>query len=354
LRLAASRRAGKNRTPNHRAPSDRIPFIAKQPMTRQPQAMTTQPPPSPSDQPLAQLRSLEARINAILPPRYQGCFEDVLPSSMGSAQLKTGPDGRIAWDEIWTTFCHLALAGGPPHRGTLLEAVSAEEATANPERQQRVVAEIERAIGLTTELRAVPSPTPGWVGVRCETANLAGWLLRAIVAENIIARRDGNALFVPAGPRFTVEKEIKNVVTSLAKTCHYLLDHLPAGRRPTGLDGRLVEPASREEIAASPAAYLSAASGLEHGIRQATQLDTTTGKSLGWIGVQCASEEMSVWMLRAVAVEDVLVRREGDLLCVPVSMHPDRREGTDRVLSIVEQAYRLWSVHAAQGGGSRG
>jgi hypothetical protein len=192
------------------------------------------------------------------------------------------------------------------------------------------------------------------VGVRCETANLAGWLLRAIVAENIIARRDGNALFVPAGPRFTVEKEIKNVVTSLAKTCHYLLDHLPAGRRPTGLDGRLVEPASREEIAASPAAYLSAASGLEHGIRQATQLDTTTGKSLGWIGVQCASEEMSVWMLRAVAVEDVLVRREGDLLCVPVSMHPDRREGTDRVLSIVEQAYRLWSVHAAQGGGSRG
>jgi hypothetical protein len=272
---------------------------------------------------------------------------------MGSAKLKTGPDGQIAWDEIWTTFCHLALAGGPPHRGTLLEPVPAEEAAALSEQQQKVVAEIERAIGLTTELTTFLSPTPGWVGVRCESADMAAWLVRAIVAENIIARRDGNALFLPAGPRFTVEKEIKNVVTSLAKTCHYLLDHLPPGCRPAGLDRRLVEPASREEIAASPAKYLAAASDLERGIRQVTRLDTEAGKSQGWIGVQCASEEMSVWMLRAVAVEDCLVRREGDLLCVPVSMHRDRRQGTDRVLTVVAQAHRLWCVHAAQVGALR-
>ena len=182
---------------------------------------------------------------------------------------------------------------------------------------------------------------------------MAAWLVQAIVAENVIARRDGDALFLPAGPDFRVEKEIKNVVTSVAKTCHYLLDHLPPGHQPEGLDRRLVEPASREEIAAAPEKYVSAASELERGIRQVTRLDTTTEISQGWLGIQCASEEMSVWMLRAVAVEDCLVRREGDLLCVPVSMHSDRRQGTDRVLTVVAQAHRLWCVHAAQAGSAR-
>ena len=65
----------------------------------------------------AELAALDAKINALLPPQYQHCYTTVSPNSMGSAGLKYGPDGRVAWDEIWTTFCDLALAGGPPHRG---------------------------------------------------------------------------------------------------------------------------------------------------------------------------------------------------------------------------------------------
>src|ERR1700757_6732 len=107
------------------------------------------------------LSALEARINAVLPARYQGCFEDVPPTSMGSAALRFGPDGQVAWDEIWTTFCHLALAGGPPHRGRLLEPVPVAEAAACPEDLRKVVAEIERAIRATTELSTVFSPIPG-------------------------------------------------------------------------------------------------------------------------------------------------------------------------------------------------
>ena len=197
--------------------------------------MTWQSPPSLSDHQLAQLRMLEDKINAILPPRYQGCFEDVPPRSMGSAKLKTGPDGQIAWDEIWTTFCHLALAGGPPHRGTLLEPVPAEQAAALAR------AAAKGRGGDRTRHRhddradhISPAQRPGWVGVRCQGADMAAWLVRAIVAENVIARRRDDALFLPAGPHFTVEKEIKNVVTSLAKTCHYLLDHLPPGCQPDG------------------------------------------------------------------------------------------------------------------------
>jgi hypothetical protein len=50
---------------------------------------------------------LEQRIKAILPERYQDCYEEVQPVSMGSAGLKYGADGKVAWNEIWGSFCDL-------------------------------------------------------------------------------------------------------------------------------------------------------------------------------------------------------------------------------------------------------
>ncbi|MCB0029762.1 MAG: cation transporter, partial [Anaerolineales bacterium] len=47
----------------------------------------------------------------ILPPRYQNQVPSAAP--MGAAGLKYDKDGNAAWDEIWTDFCDLALAGGP-------------------------------------------------------------------------------------------------------------------------------------------------------------------------------------------------------------------------------------------------
>ena len=78
------------------------------------------------------LEEPEARIRTILPEQYQDCYEDVQPVSMGSASLKYGSDGKVAWDEIWDSFCDLAMAGGPPHKGTLLESASLAEIAANP------------------------------------------------------------------------------------------------------------------------------------------------------------------------------------------------------------------------------
>ena len=53
-------------------------------------------------------------------------------------------------------------------------------------------------------------------------------LLRAIVIENVAVQADGPDLELPASPEFRVEKEIKNVVTVMAKTSHYWLGHIPA------------------------------------------------------------------------------------------------------------------------------
>ena len=298
-----------------------------------------------------QLQALEAKINAILPPRYVGCFEDVPPSSMGSAKLKYGPDGRVAWGEIWTTFCHLALAGGPPHRGRLLEPVPVAEAEADRGALEKVVAEIERAIGLTTELTAVRSDCPGWVAVRCHDEDMAAWLQRAIVTENVIARREGDKLFVPAGPQFRIEKEIKNVVVCLAKTCHYLLDHLEPDQRPTGLAaGALIEPFLPDEIAAAPAQYAAAANELDQALHP-LNLATVRDISPGWIGVRCQSEEMAVWMVRAVVVEDILARREGAVLCLPLNIGENSVPERERLLATVARTLRLWLVQAAARGG---
>lgn len=177
------------------------------------------------------LQQLEERINSMLPREYQGRYEAVSSKSMGSATLKYDAEGKVAWGEIWTSFCDLALAGGPPHRGTLLEAVTAEEALADPEQYRAVLAEIERGIGLVAPLPVVASRTPGWVGVRCDSEEMAIWLMRALIVENIMVRRERDVLYLPAGPKFTVHREIKNVITSVAKTVHYWTAHLVTRRQ---------------------------------------------------------------------------------------------------------------------------
>jgi cation diffusion facilitator family transporter len=160
----------------------------------------------------------------ILPPQYQ-LNTTVSAAPMGAAGLVYGADGKVAWDEIWQGFCDLALAGGPPHRGTLLEPVSPDTATADPQAYEKVLAELERGIHMVTGLPVIQSTTPGWIGLQCDNDDMAIWLLRAIVVENISVRREGKLLFFPAASNFRLEKEIKNIITVIAKTTHYWHDH---------------------------------------------------------------------------------------------------------------------------------
>lgn len=163
----------------------------------------------------------------MLPPRYRN-GAPVCTTPMGAAPLRYAADGRVAWDEMWTDFCDLALAGGPPHRGIMLEPVDPAAARAAPETYARVVAEIERGVRLVTTLDPVPSAVPGWVGLRCADEEMARWLCYAIEAENVAVRREGTSIFLPAGPDFVLEREIKNVITAVAKTYHYCTEHRAA------------------------------------------------------------------------------------------------------------------------------
>jgi len=63
----------------------------------------------------------------MLPPRYR-MGKVVSAAPMGSAPMRYADDGRVAWDQMWTDFCDLALAGGPPHRDSVLGPVDPGEA----------------------------------------------------------------------------------------------------------------------------------------------------------------------------------------------------------------------------------
>lgn len=176
--------------------------------------------------PAYQYETSDAAASSILPPRYQSTTPSAAP--MGAAALKYDADGNAAWDEIWTDFCDLALAGGPPHRGTLLEPINPERALADPEGYERVLRELERGIHTVTGLAVMRSPAPGWIGMKCDHEEMALWLLRAVIVENISVRREDDILYFPAGPDFRLEKEIKNVITVIAKTHHYWQEHAKA------------------------------------------------------------------------------------------------------------------------------
>ena len=300
----------------------------------------------------AALGALELRIKTILPEQYQDCYEDVQPVSMGSAGIKYGSDGKVAWNDMWATFCDLAMAGGPPHKGTLLEPASRAEIDAQPERYREVVEELCRGISMVTALAVKASPVAGWVRVECESGAMADWLVRAIVMENVSARREGAALDLPAGPAYRVEKEIKNVVTCIAKTCHYWSGHIWLSQQDEiaslfekmAIESPLAEPELQDETFQARE-HQMLRDRMAETICQLTGLRASDRQYVGWLGLECADVGTAIWMMRALVVCNVLSRREGATLFVAVNSVRDR-EG-DAVVRLVVRVHGFAAARRA-------
>jgi hypothetical protein len=291
------------------------------------------------------LAALDARIRTMLPEEYQDSYEDMQPVPMSSAALRFDPDGQVAWNEMWGSFCDLAMAGGPPHKGSLLGPGAPSESAAQPDRDDEVRREICRGIRVVTSLEVRPSPAPGWVRMTCLGEGMAGWLLRAVVMENVAARAGGRTLDLPAGPGFRLEKEVRNVVTVASKTCHYWIDHMsfPQQRAITALlatmngESPLVEPPLPDEDASRFRAGASERLAAE--IQRRTGLRRSGGGDAVWLGLECSGVRAAVWMMRALVACNVLSRREGTVLYVPANgvADPDGRT----VAAAVARVHRL-------------
>ena len=165
------------------------------------------------------------------------------------------------------------------------------------------------------------------------------------MAENVSARRHSEVLWLPAGPAFRLEREIKNVVTVMAKTCHYWSFHTSDAEKSAAakmIDDQLIEPAIPEEIQADPTQYQALVDDLCCRVREATGLSAVASPNAGWIGVPCGDVAMAVWLMRAIIVQDVLARREEDVLYLPVN---SRNNVPLELLEAVTRAWRLWNVY---------
>jgi len=143
---------------------------------------------------------------------------------MSAAPFVWRPDGRPDWRAMWSSFCELALFGGPPHRGPDSALRAATSGAAAPESFD-AVAEIRRGIWETTGLYSEPAGA-GWLAITCESPKMAAWLCATIILENVAARCDEERLLVPADPTFALMDEVKSVITVVAKTHHYWTAHV--------------------------------------------------------------------------------------------------------------------------------
>jgi hypothetical protein len=273
---------------------------------------------------------LGERLKTILPPEYQDDYEALEPVPMRSADLKYRTDGNVAWDQIWGSFCDLAMAGGPPHKGALLEEGKLADVEAQPDRYDEVAEEICRGVRMAADLDAEPSPAPGWVRVLCPKGAMSAWLARAVVMENVAARLHGATVDVPAAPHFRLNKEIKNVVTVIAKTSHYWLEHMSRDQQQAiaGMfaemseESPLIEPAGSGD-GATPDAHERVRSAIASAIERDTGLRASSRRYHGWLGLECPSVRAAIWMMRALVVSNVLARREETVLFVPVNPASD-------------------------------
>jgi sirohydrochlorin cobaltochelatase len=274
----------------------------------------------------------EARLRTLLPAQYQDSYEQVEPIPMASAPLKFAVDGAVAWDQIWGSFCDLAMAGGPPHKGALLEPGSPAGIRAHPARYREVSAEICRGIELVTGLAAELSPYPGWIAIDCTSTGQAGWLARAITMENVSASVNRLTLYVPTGPDYRLEKEIKNVVTVLAKTSHYWLGHTTLEQRraiqrlldETAVQQPLIQPVF-PRAGSPPPIGPAFFQELAYNIHAATQLHCSDRSQRDWLGLKLDEVAAAIRLMRALIVENVFARREDRVVFAAVNpiLDPD-------------------------------
>src|SRR5512147_1107846 len=136
------------------------------------------------------------------------------PVSRDAATMGAAPfvwrEGRPDWGAMWTTFCELALYGGPPHRG-IEDALEAPQTDSDTMVINETIMELRRGIHETTGLYSEPAP-PNWLAVTCHSKKMAAWMAASIILENVDAKCEDEILYVPCSPDFDLKNQVKSVI----------------------------------------------------------------------------------------------------------------------------------------------
>ena len=275
-----------------------------------------------------ELEELDLRLRVLLPETYQDSYECLEPKPMGSAGLKYGPDGKVAWDEIWGSFCDLAMAGGPPHKGTLLEPGSREAINAAPDALRRSRRrDLPRHHARDRVARA-----------RIDACRLGQRRLLQRDDGVVAAARDRD------GERCGAEPRPRAVTAGGAAF-------------PTRQGNQERRHRHRQDDALLDGAHAARAEERDRGLFAKMSLSSPliepglierggpAHRSLGEVGGAASSAstvKAAVWMMRAMVVNNVLSRREGTTLFVP--NNPASDPGGVIVARTVMMVHRLAAI----------
>ncbi len=86
---------------------------------------------------------------------------------------------------------------------------------------------------------------------------------------------------------------------------------------------------------------------LERGMRMITGLDVIRDAPASWIGLVCDDQAMAIWLLRAIIVENVAVRRGDKVLYLPASPNYQLGGEIKNVITVVAKTTHYWTEHAS-------
>jgi sirohydrochlorin cobaltochelatase len=102
---------------------------------------------------------------------------------------------------------------------------------------------------------------------------------------------------------------------------------------------------SPADALAAEDAYNQVLFEIERGLRLVTGLSTERSDTPGWVGLRCEDELMARWLVRAIAVENVSVRREGVVIFLPAAPTFRLDQEIKNVVTVVAKTYHYWSEH---------
>lgn len=119
--------------------------------------------------------------------------------------------------------------------------------------------------------------------------------------------------------------------------------------------GDLLLPPDPQEVRERAGEQARVLDELSRGLRLITNWPVVREAVPGWIGVVCPDAEAAIWLMRAIIVENVAVRREATTLFLPAG--PDFRLAHEikNVITVVAKTHHYWTEHieSSEAGGQR-
>ncbi len=140
--------------------------------------------------------------------------------------------------------------------------------------------------------------------------------------ENISVGLEEDAILLPAGPAFRVEKEVKNVITVVAKTTHYWSGHLIRLQK-LGI-ANLFSRLDSEAPLLQPDRSIQVQDRdvrekIRYALEATTGLRTTEHSYCGWIGLDCGTVSSAITTMRRIVASNILCRRENTAIFLPLN-----------------------------------